>query len=141
DQPVRPTLPAPPDGAGEQHSHDPVTGPVGAPRTPPAPATPPHALRAERGRQTAYDSSALGRRLAVGQHLVDDSVVARLLRGQNLVTFDVVPDLLGTLPRVPCQRVLHQLTDTLDLLGLDLEVRHLTVGAFHRGLVDHDPRV
>src|SRR5699024_12402587 len=104
------------------------TGP-GRPVTHPCGQNP---VRTERGQQDTYDSSALGRRLTVGKHLVDDPVVTRLFGGQNLVTLDVVPDFLGTLVRVPCQRVLHQLTDTLDLFGLDLEVGHLTeIGRAH----------
>src|SRR3954447_9636881 len=64
------------------------------------------------------------------------SRVTCLVGGQDLVALDVRADVVGRLVRVPRQRRLHQAAHPLDLVRLDLQVRHLAVDALHGGLVD-----
>src|ERR1700760_2537474 len=85
-----------------------------------------------------------GGRLAAlerGQHLVDDAVLLGRGRAQELVPLDVAPDFLGRPPGVGGQDRLHRPAHPVDLVGLDLHVRRLSVAALGGRLVDQDPRV
>src|SRR6476659_6421744 len=75
------------------------------------------------------------------EHVVDQAVLDRLLGGQDLVTLDVVADLLDAATAVVADHLLEQLTHPEDLVGLDLDVGGLAERALGVGLVDEDPAV
>src|SRR4051794_1638259 len=83
-----------------------------------------------------------GAGLAAAQHLVDESVLDGLLRREDLVPLDVVPDLLGGPVRMPGEGLLQPGAHPQHLVGLDLDVGGLAVVAAREGrLVDEHPGV
>src|SRR5882724_4250634 len=75
-----------------------------------------------------------------GDHLIDDPIVLRLLRGHEKVAVRVVLDLIHRLAGVIDEDAVQLLAHPEDLLGLDVDVGRLALGAAQR-LVDQDARV
>src|SRR4051812_37058779 len=69
-------------------------------------------------------------------HFVDESVVDRVLRGQDLVALDVYTDLVLGPAGVAGEERLQQGAHPQDLARLDLDVAALSVAALGRRLVD-----
>ncbi len=78
--------------------------------------------------------------LAGGDEFVHGSVLHGLLGREDEVAVGVLRHLLTRLPGVPGDDLVHQLAFANDLLGLDLDVDGLALGAAV-GLVQEDPRV
>src|SRR5699024_9854457 len=95
-------------------------------RAPPGRIPPSACRRTGPGRRTG---SLLRGELAVLEHGVDQSVVAGLLGGEDLVAVGVLADLIGVLAGMERQRLLHRAAHALDLRRLDLQVRDLTLHA------------
>mmetsp|Transcript_14089 Transcript_14089/g.42138 ORF Transcript_14089/g.42138 Transcript_14089/m.42138 type:complete len:219 (-) Transcript_14089:175-831(-) len=73
-------------------------------------------------------------------HLVDEAVLASLLRGEEEIAVAVRLDLGGGLAREGSHVAVKDLADVEDLLRLDLHIGGLALSATKR-LVDHDARV
>src|ERR671919_1390634 len=97
--------------------------------------------RAATGVPRPPDRSADEARLTGSGERVDEAVVDRLLRGQDLVALDVLADLLEVLAGVAGEDLLEQRTHTQDLVGLDLDVAGRAVGTLSVRLVDQHPGV
>src|SRR4051812_49393698 len=78
--------------------------------------------------------------LPAGDHLIHDTIFLRLGRIHDEVAVGVVRELLHGLLRVEGEDVVEAVLDAEDLLGLDRDVRGLSLGA-SPGLVDQDPGV
>src|SRR5699024_5756284 len=80
--------------------------------------------------------------LAGLEHLVDQPVLERGARSQDLVALDVLADLLLVTAGVEGESLLEPFAHAQDLVGLDLDVRGLTAAlAPHGRLVDEDAGV
>src|SRR5689334_16865318 len=90
--------------------------------------------------ESPFFFTAIGLALAPGNHLVHDTILARLGCVHDEVAVGVDRDLLHRLPAVEGQDLVQALLHAQDLLGLDGDVRGLALGAAP-GLVDHDARV
>src|SRR5215213_10884222 len=75
------------------------------------------------------------------QDRVDQAIVHRLFRGQDLVALDVTAHHARVLAGGIGDHLLEQLAHADDLVGLDLQVGDLSAGALGVGLVDQDPAV
>src|SRR5436190_4241134 len=98
--------------------------------------------------QSAADSSGAGAgadgepaRLSRLDHFVHKPVVHGCVRGQDIVAFDVLPDLVLGAAGVSREQRLEQRAHPQDLVGLDLDVAALSVAALRGRLVDDDPAV
>src|SRR5215204_3502647 len=105
---------------------------------PPRPAWP---VTPSRHAWRLHGGSADEARLTGCGERVDEAVVDRFLRGQDLVALDVLADLVDVSAGVAGEDLLEQRTHTQDLVGLDLDVPGCAVGTLGVRLVDQHPGV
>src|SRR5512139_389423 len=77
----------------------------------------------------------------VPEHVVDEAVVLRGRRLEDVVAVGVLLDRLERLARVESEDLVQPLLHTNEVAGVDLDVRGLPLEAIGERLVDEDSRV